>query len=170
MIIKMLIFLILFFPFIHLKANSPQLLDFQQLNNYFEDVQKGKNSLSSPHLKEIIIRGFLYRMDSETYILAAEPNLKSCCLNKISPGKQIQIQENLFLKRAKHTNGPVLIQGILQVNRDENKNSSTFFFSLQNAYLLEETKKNQVLYVFLMAGIICLLTTTLFFFTKKKKL
>lgn len=34
------------------------------------------------HQKEIKIRGFLYRNPEGTHILAAEPNLKTCCFGK----------------------------------------------------------------------------------------
>lgn len=64
------------------------------------------------------IRGFLYKTEKQQYILAAEPNLKSCCVGSASKrNKQIlvsgTIDPQLF-----NSDRPITLKGLLEYDND----------------------------------------------------
>lgn len=64
--------------------------------------------------KEIQIRGFLYQTEDKKLILAALPNLKSCCVGTASQrSQQIVVEGDI---PAQHIGGklPVLLEGLLE--------------------------------------------------------
>jgi hypothetical protein len=82
----------------------------------------------------IEIRGFLYQADDSRTILAAEPNLKSCCVGSASKRhKQLLVDGNFTTNNA----FPVTLQGNLSVDF-----TRPFPFKLQNAVLIAEKESS----------------------------
>jgi len=86
-----------------------------------------KNSQESLLDKEIQLRGFVYTYN-DMYILASQPNLKSCCLGKF-PQNQIWIKE----LTGADTDRAVKLQGVLVRDKEDR-------LMLINAAIIKETR------------------------------
>jgi hypothetical protein len=82
--------------------------------------------------REVTIRGFLYLKEDGNWILAAEPNLKTCCLGSTQKAKSQIILDSNF--EGFSSNKVVLIQGNLTVEKG--------LFHLQNSKVLEDNEKS----------------------------
>jgi hypothetical protein len=138
--------------FFQIEAGTEEVpvLTFLQL----EEMER--NSLPIPFSK-VHIRGFLYSLpESEgQFILAEEPNIKSCCIHKFK--RKIRILGEIAQKEINlHVQ---LIEGTLQ--RDLSKNDKTLPLLLFNARLIKEEKGNKLL----LGATICVIS--LLFFLKK---
>jgi hypothetical protein len=139
-LIQCLGFLLLanFMPF-NLCANTSELLSFQQLMEYSRDnIQE----LPNLHQRYIRIRGFLYRAEDGRLILAAEPNLKSCCLDKISIERQIAISGNLQMPI--ESGNIVVVEGKLIVDPtvDDNGQWKSLYLLEEVSVIKEESARN----------------------------
>ena len=95
---------------------------------------------------EIAIRGFLYQSNGQL-ILAAEPNLKSCCVaNPTSIKRQIVVVGPDF--NSVNTLFAVLLQGVLTVDTQNH-------FILINANIVEQ-KHNNLIWIFVFLIVILL--------------
>lgn len=82
--------------------------------------------------QQVMIRGFLYSAGDETWILASEPNLKSCCVGASSKrGLQLTVTGSLP-KEPPIT--ALLVQGTLKVTPESLKS----FYALEQAFIVEE--------------------------------
>ncbi len=94
-IMKSILPLLLFFH-VHVMgvqqaSQSPVSLSFHQLDLHSE-ISTLQNALIGFHQKEVIIRGFLYQGSDGGWILAAEPNLRTCCV-----GASAKVMQQIFL-------------------------------------------------------------------------
>lgn len=91
-------------------------------------------------LEEIVqIKGFLYEQQDGRFILASQPNLKSCCLGKESLIKQQIIVEGHFKK----VSDVVILEGILKMNpRQNEKGEYIQWYILQQPRLIIEEKQS----------------------------
>lgn len=83
-----------------------------------------------PDGKEISIRGFLYQNQEGRWVLAKEPNLKTCCLSS-----QSNLERQLFLESsfsADKINSIITLKGIFQKEKN----------SLTRIELIKDDQKN----------------------------
>lgn len=87
-----------FYP-LALFCSETQALSFQRLEglpDYLPQesaVQHLERNLAEYHQKEVQIRGFLYQKENGCWVLAPEPNLKSCCVgSKENVAQQLIIE------------------------------------------------------------------------------
>lgn len=121
------------------------------------------NELSSEKLPEILqpyqhqevsIRGFVYRTQDGKVVLAAEPNLKSCCVaNRGTIARQVILEgSNLPLSndgRVKEVQGRFAIEPLKNINGDWEK-----IFVLYDAMIIDKNhQKHPWLVYFLLGGI-----------------
>lgn len=113
----------------------------------FNDLILHDTSQSSYHHREVKIRGFLYYTQEKGWILAPEPNLKSCCLGNLEKiNQQIFVSEMPTLKQS---NQAVVVEGTYQRKLVEGR----WIHQLANARILEETKSYWSLGVFVLGMI-----------------
>lgn len=93
-------------------------LSFQELHQPVdatrETIASLQTELSAFHQQNVKIRGFLYQGDGKQWILAAEPNLKTCCIGvpgKI--GKQIVLAKPVLPEAPMHA---VTVQGVFAID------------------------------------------------------
>lgn len=114
-------------------AENSRALSFQDLSG----VNTIESAASMYHGREVTVRGFLYQSLDRRWILASEPNLKTCCVG--SPRKVWQqiIVDGEF--ESVPSNKVVQIAGTLIVDpvRDD-KNALTQVFRLENPHLVQE--------------------------------
>ena len=123
MIILFLIQL-LFLPFCYGNENEPISVSFENLSE-----------LSSS--KEIRIRGFLYQSREGQWILAPEPNLKSCCIGSShQAAKQIILSGNYNKKKI---NEVIAVEGSL--TREDSR------YYLKGEKLIESKKNHLWIYI-----------------------
>lgn len=92
--------------------------------------QLGTPALSNVENKQVRIRGFLYQNAQGEWILASQPNLKSCCVG--TPSKfhqQIFISNHLSPASTAYVS---TIEGIFRIH-------SHNLYRLEQAYLIEES-------------------------------
>jgi hypothetical protein len=117
--------------------------------------------------QEVIVRGFIYSLNANEWILSSEPNLKTCCIG--SPQK---MKNQLFFKSVLKnisSNQVVSIQGMLTIKRVWDEKSQSFIsrYHLENVKLLEENEKN---YSWMTGLLAVLIGTTVFYrFLVRKK-
>lgn len=82
--------------------------------------------------QQVMIRGFLYSAGDEAWILASEPNLKSCCVG--ASGKRgLQLAVTGSLPKEPPATA-LLVQGTLKVTPGSLKS----FYALDQAFIIEE--------------------------------
>ena len=105
-------------------------LHFDQLISGYSTWEKTKvipSSLSEYNNKKITIKGFLYKNNNENWILASEPNLKSCCVGShLKLNSQIIVYGDLPINP---TSRAVSIEGKLQIASTNSK----YFYTLKEA-------------------------------------
>jgi hypothetical protein len=96
-------------------ASPPHLLTFHELMAFeIFNPENLSKELISLHNTEVEVRGFLYKTAKEDWILAAQPNLKSCCV-----GSSEKINQQIFLEGdpgMEASTKPVLLQGRFLIN------------------------------------------------------
>lgn len=138
---------------------QPELFTFLTLESLVQNEALSKEKSVQGQL--IQIRGFLYKTNDSTLILAAEPNLKSCCIGSASKRhKQLLVsgKEEFPLNQ----NTATTLQGNLQITPND-----TFPFRLENARIIPE--KNQSKTMLTLIGFILILMSSAFFIWKRKK-
>ena len=108
------------------------LLLVQPLQGQEKTIFTSFQELSSQHLdgKEIAIKGFLYKSLEDKWILASEPNLKSCCVgSKEKHDKQIYLEGFLSNDPPLHA---VMAEGRFKVRNN--------VYTLSEVKLIEENK------------------------------
>ncbi|CUI17819.1 Conserved putative membrane protein [Candidatus Protochlamydia naegleriophila] len=85
-------------------AHAPLFLTFDSLE---------QSSLEQEFPRVIHMRGFLYQTPSQSLVLAAQPDLKSCCI-----GTSSKVSEQIFVKgeiaKEALTHRAVTVQGVLK--------------------------------------------------------
>ncbi len=128
---KQLIFCFIFLCHVCLLAEPPDMLSFQQLMNLPEEQAK---NLAERHPQPVRIRGFLYQAADGRLILAAEPNLKSCCVAAAAM-QQRQILVTGTVDIPHPNNYAVLLEGHFIVDNIAAHNPR---YRLENATLVAE--------------------------------
>lgn len=77
--------------------------------------------------QQVHVRGFLYRLDDDTWILASQPNLKSCCVSKQPLDQRLHVRGKL---EKEHPQKVVELEGTLKIASLEQS------FHLENASLI----------------------------------
>lgn len=120
---------------------EPTALSFNHLKGLSDHlpreaaIQHLQRELSAYDQKRVQIRGFLYRSDEGNWILSAEPNLMTCCVNK-----QDKIGRIIFVIGSSLEASPsqaVTVEGLLSINPawDQNGNLKQIYV-LNNATVL----------------------------------
>lgn len=110
MVLKQIVWLLTLLSMCQLPSEEIPLktIDFFQLDAMLLETK------SIP--QKVAIKGFLYKSDSHDIILAAEPNLKSCCIgNSTKRNRQIIVIGDIppsFLSQRK----PVTLVGVLTID------------------------------------------------------
>jgi hypothetical protein len=146
LLITTLLFLFAVSP-CHIHAEPPKPLSFQQLhglNSYLPkeaSVTLLQREMAAVHQKTICIRGFLYQTDAGRWLLAATPNMKSCCV-----GSSDKITQQIFLSApftapAKAAIEAVSVQGTFSIEPLwDAQGNLTQLFSLKEALILHEER------------------------------
>ena len=96
-----------------------------------------ESATSLYHAREVTIRGFIYQSADQRWILASEPNLKTCCVGSMHKIWQQIIVEGEF--ESFPSNQVVKLAGKLQVDPVwDNKQSLKQVFRLENAQIVQE--------------------------------
>lgn len=95
------------------------------------------------------LKGFLYPLDQNEWILASEPNLKSCCIGSITKNSSQITLVGDFSRFSTHT--PLTCRGV-------------FHFSENGKYFLRDVEMNQkeVFPLWTLSAIICIIAAALF--------
>lgn len=126
MIRALILFMVLTIQSLFCGETAPLSLSFQDLSEPAESQLYRKY-----HNKEVVIRGFIYETAGGEKILAAQPDVKSCCVgSKDKTSEQILLVGNITLEDASKA---YLVQGKFVV--DPKKDESNKIVSL---YRLEE--------------------------------
>lgn len=103
-----------------LSADEPKQLSFHLLTGLDDRlsqqvaVQELQKDLAPYHQHQVIIKGFLYSSSNHQWILASEPNLKSCCVassEKIS--QQLMLADNFA---GTSSNRAINVSGIFMID------------------------------------------------------
>ena len=98
--------------------------------------------------KRVEIRGFLYETKQSQAILAAEPNLKSCCVgSEAKKHKQIVVKGDVSSAIDRTT--AVNIQGNLKIDLKD-----PFPFKLENAVIAEGNKQSYGMLAIVLGGLL----------------
>lgn len=132
-----------------LEANSTSLLTFQRLTEFPASAIYDLSSENIPqelkefHHQQIRIRGFLYTTKEGRTILAAEPNLRTCCVGSANAiSRQIFIQGNSL--PSKEFGEAVLLEGKFVIDPLQDKHGNWLhLFILEDASLIVEEKRSQ---------------------------
>lgn len=118
-------------------AEVPIFLNFEQLN-YPESTVLNLEG------KEVAMRGFLYRHLDNRWILAADANLKSCCV-----GSKDKSARQIILTEDKSSTYPdvvlsevVLIKGNFHITYDNISNKPLYW--MDNVVLIQENKNGWI--------------------------
>jgi hypothetical protein len=170
--------LILFYLLLNaylLPAQIPIELSFSQLpqlnSTTPESLLSLQNELSAFHQQTVKIRGFLYCNPGGQWILASEPNLKTCCIGSSEKiGQQITLSEPILTEALMHA---ITVQGIFVIDPIWIENGSTQH--LQQIYRMDapvliNTSKNWVSHLILVAVAIipCLIMYLMIRFRNRK--
>lgn len=150
-------FLIYLFIFTSLPAGA--LKEEQALVLTFFDIEAIAQQQDAPSGQLIEIRGFLYETNDHHPILAAEPNLKSCCVGSSSKRNRqlLVIGDSPSINQ---TNA-ITLKGNLKVDFND-----SFPFKLENAEIVANKNQNKTLFPPLIAAAVLFLG--LYVWYKKK--
>lgn len=128
-------------------SEEPLLLSFQELQN---------GNLSPNNNQLIEIRGFLYQdPTSSRWILAAEPNLRTCCIgSRAKANSQIVLPDD-FSTTPSHA--AVTIRGVLYKDGD--------IYRFKKASITSQPKSATWTIIWLLIPVLCLIS----FYYKKRK-
>jgi hypothetical protein len=155
--IFIVIFSILCFQSLSSEEN-PKVCSFFTL----EGLLHGNNDENILNGQTIEIRGFLYETADSNLILAAEPDLKSCCIGSTSKRhKQLLISGNIQPEMSRGS--PITLQGNLYMDF-----KGTFPFKLQNAIPVAETTKSYSTFLIAISTL-ALISVAAFFKMKQDK-
>lgn len=124
--------------------SEPLELNFQSLQNLSHE------QLNSYANQKVQIRGFLYPLNEDKWILSSEPNLKSCCI-----GSKAKSQQQLIVK-GKFENvsdSVVTLEGI---------------FKEGTPYILEEAVAIQHSSIWILSAIVILIGCCLAIYLKNR--
>lgn len=83
--------------------------------------------------QEVKIRGFLYQMPEGQWLLAAQPNLRSCCVgSELKRDSQIFLEGNVALAETKST---ILVKGTLYREPNEGQH---IIYKMRNTVIEDE--------------------------------
>jgi hypothetical protein len=155
LLLKFFIYLLIFtsLPVSALEEEQPLLLTFFDLDasTYQQNTKTGQL---------IEIRGFLYEANDSTLILAAEPNLKSCCVGSTSKrNRQLLVKSDSL--ETSQTNA-ITLKGHLIIDPND-----TFPFKLENAEIVAIKNQNKTLLLFL--SVIAVLSVGTYLWYKRRK-
>lgn len=112
----------------------PAPLSFETLSQIenqksIADVEK---KIGSFHGQEVEIRGFLYQNNKGSWVLASEPNLRTCCV-----GSQANLHRQIFIKgefaKPPFTTRAVAVQGRFHISPEINEKGELIqLFALNN--------------------------------------
>lgn len=129
-------------------VNDPQELTF-------DDLILLDKSFNQP----VEIRGFLYQQPNEQWILASQPNLKSCCLdNEKVVGTRLNVS---WRSMPQASSLAVLLSGDLHIDSQDSKKA----YQLENAEILPQANFSWP-YAILLG---CLLAASITFLLKKNR-
>lgn len=146
---------------------SPFLLAEQQATSYtffhletlFHKGVVQKEKIANGEFIEI--RGFLYKTEDSGFILAAEPNLRTCCVGSpIRAYKQLCILGNINSTMSQ--NYAITLRGNLIINFEKD-----FPFQLENAMVINE--KKQSLHMVLIGSIVAFVCSSAFIWKKRRR-
>ncbi len=148
---RMWVLKLIIFSFFFLSFTTSSQITFEELQseNYFFVPEQ-----------PVQIKGFIYQSPENTFILASQPNLKSCCI-----GNSHQVAQQIFLKGIDKisTNQIVTVQGILKLQAQEEGKKLRQFYILENAEIISQ----KVLPFWTV--IFCFIFIIFSFFVSKKK-
>lgn len=123
-------------------AEEALTLSFRELSGIQESLSQNFSLDDSlAELKDkydkrpVRIRGFLYRSQDGRWVLASEPNLKSCCVGSEAKAMQQIIVDGRFEKQSLE---PVIVEGVFLVEAVSGNRKE--LFKLGNAHIYEERK------------------------------
>lgn len=103
------------------------------------------------------VRGFLYQTEENQFILATQPNLKSCCLSPSSKTHPHIFVEGLSLQHPSFSR-PVTLQGSLQVaSLSDSEGKQAYYYLLTEAILKPEQNRPHADILRALFGILILL-------------
>jgi len=147
-----------------LGADETQSLSMHQLVGYPEradEIAMWDNS-------EVLIRGFLYEKADGTWILASEPDLKTCCVgstDKIT--KQIALSSDF---EGGYTSYAVNMKGQFRVVPKKNAEGKLIhLYELHHPTLVKNDNKKALLYTVLTGGIGSAVAITLLIQHKRRQ-
>ena len=97
---------------------------------------------------QIVIRGFLYPRDNKDWVLAKEPNLKSCCVGSPNKAKSQIVLMGDFPDQASLKT--VIVSGILHKREVEGKE----IYTLSEPQIIKHSSNYTAFYGLLVAGIL----------------
>jgi hypothetical protein len=111
--------------------------------------------------KRIKIRGFLYLSPSGDWILAAEPDLKSCCIGSKSKANQQIFLDGHFDPQL--VNYAHEISGVIHIDA---KDQEERYYYLQKAVLLKKNRDYSTIAIGVIVFGICICVMVIFFRNK----
>lgn len=148
-----LCFLLISSPNQWLSAEPPLEISF------FEDLKGPDEKVQNLNLQRVRIRGFLYQAKDGRLILAAEPNLKSCCVAAVAQRKK-QIVISGHFNPPQHQASAIVVEGIFSVHPSDQS------YHLTDAHQVVEDSKWPFL-LLILAG--CSMILGLLLFKLKKR-
>lgn len=138
---------------------NPISLSFQQLVDEKEQIAD----------QEVLIRGFLYKTDNGQWVLASEPNLRTCCV-----GSSNHVKKQIFLENSyvgAHPNAELVsIQGILRKDPMKDVQGNLIqYYSLQNVTIIENKGQGHLSYLSLLFPLVVLVIIYLIYLKNKDK-
>lgn len=127
----------IFLPLFGFLDAEPIPVSFQML----KDLDSSKMDTASLVDQEITIRGFLYQDVNQKWILASEPNLKTCCVGSEKKVKQQIVLSGTFAKQL--LGQAVTLNGIFTIEPQyTNEGSLTGLYYLKNAIIEKNETKS----------------------------
>ncbi len=161
---KYLLTALIFLIFTALTGEGPRLLTFQELSMPHQNLSPKMTSDSLPrnlvelHGQEVKVRGFLYKTPDDQWILASQPDLKSCCV-----GTNNMVSQQIYLKTDLLTNNTpsnvITLSGKFFINPIWNdKQELSQLYLLDNPLLIEHQSSRWLSYSAVIIAITLCLT------------